>query len=109
MIRSLDRGVGRVMQALKANGLDENTLVMFTSDNGGAGYIGLPDVNEPYRGWKITLFEGVFGCRFWPAGRPVCLLEKHLMRRCITSICMPPPRQRRVLTCPPTGLWTVLI
>ena len=58
MIRSLDRGVGRVMQALKANDLDENTLVMFTSDNGGAGYIGLPDVNDPYRGWKITLFEG---------------------------------------------------
>ena len=25
---------------------------------GGAGYIGLPDVNDPYRGWKITLFEG---------------------------------------------------
>ncbi|MFT5695871.1 MAG: arylsulfatase A-like enzyme, partial [Myxococcota bacterium] len=58
MIRALDRGVGQVMDALKANGLDENTLVMFTSDNGGAGYIGLPDVNKPYRGWKISLFEG---------------------------------------------------
>jgi uncharacterized sulfatase len=58
MIRSLDRGVGRVMQALKENGLDDNTLVMFSSDNGGAGYIGLPDVNAPYRGWKITMFEG---------------------------------------------------
>lgn len=58
MIRSLDRGVGRVMQALKDNGLDDNTLVMFSSDNGGAGYIGLPDVNAPYRGWKITMFEG---------------------------------------------------
>ena len=58
MIRSLDRGVGQVLQALKDNGLDENTLVIFTSDNGGAGYIGLPDVNAPFRGWKITLFEG---------------------------------------------------
>jgi len=73
MIRSLDRGVGRVMDALKANGLDENTLVMFTSDNGGAGYIGLADVNDPYRGWKITLFEGGLRVPFlarWPARIP---------------------------------------
>ncbi len=73
MIRSLDRGVGRVMDALKANGLDENTLVMFTSDNGGAGYIGLPDVNAPYRGWKITLFEGGIRAPYlarWPAKLP---------------------------------------
>ncbi len=73
MIRALDRGVGRVMDALKANGLDENTLVMFTSDNGAAGYIGLPDVNDPYRGWKITLFEGGLRVPFlarWPAQLP---------------------------------------
>ena len=58
MIRALDRGVGRVLDALQANGLADNTLVIFTSDNGGAGYLGLPDVNKPYRGWKLTLFEG---------------------------------------------------
>ncbi len=70
MIRSLDRGVGRVLDALERNGLDENTLVLFTSDNGGAGYIGLPEVNHPFRGWKITLFEGGIHVPFfakWPA------------------------------------------
>jgi uncharacterized sulfatase len=73
MIRSLDRGVGQVLQALKDNGLEDNTLVMFTSDNGGAGYIGLPDVNKPFRGWKISLFEGGIHVPFfakWPARIP---------------------------------------
>ena len=36
----------------------DNTLIIFTSDNGGAGYIGLHDINKPYRGWKLTHFEG---------------------------------------------------
>ena len=70
MIRSLDRGVGQVLDALRANGLEENTLVMFTSDNGGAHYIGLPDVNEPFRGWKISFFEGGIHVPYfmrWPA------------------------------------------
>ncbi len=70
MIRALDRGVGRVLDALRANGLEENTIVIFTSDNGGANYIGLPDINKPYRGWKLTFFEGGVHTPFfvkWPA------------------------------------------
>jgi uncharacterized sulfatase len=58
MVRSIDRSVGRVLQTLKDEGLDQNTIVIFTSDNGAPGYIGLPDVNKPYRGWKLTMFEG---------------------------------------------------
>ena len=58
MVRALDRSVGRIMQSLKDQGLDDNTIIVFSSDNGGAGYIGLPQVNAPYRGWKLTLFEG---------------------------------------------------
>lgn len=70
MIRSLDRGVGRVLETLREQGLEENTLVIFTSDNGGAGYIGLPDVNQPYRGWKSTFFQGGIRVPYfarWPA------------------------------------------
>ena len=69
MIRSLDRGVGQVLDAVRDNGLEDNTIVMFTSDNGGAHYIGVPDVNEPFRGWKISLFEGGIHVPFflkWP-------------------------------------------
>jgi arylsulfatase A-like enzyme len=70
MIRALDRSVERILDTLEAEGLADNTIVIFTSDNGGPGYIGLPDVNTPYRGWKITMFEG--GLRVplmvkWPA------------------------------------------
>ncbi len=70
MIRALDRGVGRVMTALKAQGLDDNTIVIFTNDNGGAWYAGLPNINRPYRGWKGTFFEGGIRVPFfmrWPA------------------------------------------
>jgi arylsulfatase A-like enzyme len=69
MVRNLDRNVGRILQTLKAEGLDQNTLVIFTSDNGGAGYIGLPEINNPYRGWKSTFFEGGIHAPFfmrWP-------------------------------------------
>lgn len=58
MVRSVDRSVGRVLQTLKDEGLDQNTLVVFASDNGAPNYIGIPDVNRPYRGWKLTFFEG---------------------------------------------------
>lgn len=70
MVRAIDRSVGRINAVLEAEGLAENTIVVFTSDNGGAGYIGLPGVNQPLRGWKMTNFEG--GLRVplfmkWPA------------------------------------------
>lgn len=73
MIRNLDRNIGRVLETLKAQGLDENTLVIFTSDNGGAHYVGLPEINKPYRGWKATFFEGGIHVPFlmrWPAQIP---------------------------------------
>lgn len=58
MIRQLDRRIGDVLARLKAEGIDDTTLVILTSDNGGAWYTGIEGHNAPYRGWKATFFEG---------------------------------------------------
>lgn len=58
MIRQLDRRIGDLMAALRRTGLDRDTLVIFTSDNGGAWYAGIPALNAPFRGWKATFYEG---------------------------------------------------
>ena len=70
MIHAVDRSMGRIKDKLQELGLHDNTLILFTSDNGGAGYIQLPDINKPYRGWKLDHFEGGTHVPFmarWPA------------------------------------------
>ena len=61
MMEDMDAGVGRLLEALKALGLDGNTYVIFTADNGGRPTIpggrNLP-TNVPLTGAKHTLFEG---------------------------------------------------
>ena len=54
MMRSLDDGVGQVMKALKAAGTEHNTLVIFTSDNGGERF----SYQWPFSGEKGELLEG---------------------------------------------------
>jgi arylsulfatase A-like enzyme len=54
MMKSLDDGVGRVMRALAAAGRDRDTLVIFTSDNGGERF----SYNWPWSNGKFTLYEG---------------------------------------------------
>ncbi|HAM10972.1 MAG: sulfatase [Bacteroidetes bacterium GWA2_40_15] len=61
MIESLDEGVGKVMETLGKLGLLENTLVVFTSDNGGLGMDELgptPTSMLPLRKWKGHVYEG---------------------------------------------------
>jgi uncharacterized sulfatase len=73
MIRSVDRSVGRILKTLHDEGLEDNTIVIFTSDNGAPGYIGLPEVNQPFRGWKLTLFQGGLRVPYvakWPGHIP---------------------------------------
>lgn len=63
MIERLDEGVGRILKTLKEQGIDEQTLVFFTSDNGGYLHYNKgvwPEVssNGPFRGQKGQLYEG---------------------------------------------------
>src|SRR3546814_7029898 len=71
MIAQLDRRIGDVMAKLKEAGIDDDTLVIFTSDNGGAWYNGMQGLNAPFRGWKATFFEGGIRAPLfmrWPGG-----------------------------------------
>ena len=54
MMRILDEGIGRVMKALRTSGMDRNTLVIFTSDNGGERF----SYEWPFSGEKGELLEG---------------------------------------------------
>jgi len=56
MVACLDDGVGRVLSALGSQGLEDDTILIFTSDNGGS--IPYGGCNAPFRGQKGTLFEG---------------------------------------------------
>jgi len=57
MIEALDDAVGNIIEKLKQLHLDDNTMIVFLSDNGGATYTRATD-NAPLRGGKCTHFEG---------------------------------------------------
>ena len=54
MMKSMDSGIGRVLRALRQAGHERNTLVIFTSDNGGERY----SHNWPFSFKKLDLWEG---------------------------------------------------
>ena len=56
LIEHMDDGIGRVLEALKRNGQAENTIVVFTSDNGGQLNVGAN--NGPLRDGKQSMYEG---------------------------------------------------
>jgi len=57
MISALDDAVGQIIEQVKASGIEDNTLIIFSSDNGGATYTGACD-NGNLKGGKMTHFEG---------------------------------------------------
>ena len=67
MVSEMDRGIGQVLATLEDEGLQENTLVLFMSDNGGAARLGAN--NGRLRGGKGTTWEGgirVPAVLWWP-------------------------------------------
>ncbi|MBL0087622.1 MAG: sulfatase-like hydrolase/transferase [Ideonella sp.] len=79
MIHHMDEGIGWVMRALQQHGLADNTLVVFTSDNGGERF----SDNWPLVGGKMDLTEGgirVPWVAHWPAViAPGGVSEQHSM------------------------------
>ncbi|ALJ04462.1 hypothetical protein APS56_04595 [Pseudalgibacter alginicilyticus] len=58
VIQELDWSVGEILKTLKETNLDENTLVIFTSDNGPVETLKNGGSAEPLRGGKISTWEG---------------------------------------------------
>jgi len=78
----VDDGVGRVMGFLEANGITENTIVMFTTDNGAEVFTWPDGGMTPFRGTKGQILEG--GVRVpmivqWPAQIPAGQVENGVM------------------------------
>ncbi len=95
MVESVDSSVGRVLQALRDQGLEENTLVIFTSDNGG---FAKATSNAPLRANKGAYYEG--GIRVplivhWPGaitpGRTVSepVISQDLYPTCLAAAGVP--------------------
>ncbi|MFM7603745.1 MAG: sulfatase family protein, partial [Prosthecobacter sp.] len=77
LVMETDHILGRVLEALKAGGVENDTFVLFSSDNGCASYIGVKDMEKlghypsgPLRDYKTSVYEGGHRVPFvvkWPA------------------------------------------
>lgn len=78
MLSAVDEAIGKIVQALDAAGIRDNTLIIFSSDNGGPR----PGENTPLRDYKGTIYEGgVRAAAFahWPGKIPSAVRLKQPM------------------------------
>lgn len=82
MVETLDHEIGRVLAALDETGLAKDTLIIFTSDNGGhPNYT----ANAPHRGSKWNLYEGGIRVPFivrWPGRTPAGAVSEQPVHGC---------------------------
>lgn len=71
MVSRMDKGIGRILDALEESGQIDNTVILFMSDNGGVPGMEPYSTNKPLRGAKFQEFEGgvrVSGAMYWEKG-----------------------------------------
>jgi len=105
MISDLDAHVGAVMAELQALGIDQNTLVLFTSDNGPTHDVGGVDTQffdstAGLRGRKGSVFEGDCGYRSSPAGLATLRRAACARARAAFPTSCPPCAKSRDKRCP---------
>ncbi|MDF1756133.1 MAG: sulfatase [Verrucomicrobiales bacterium] len=105
MVESVDDSTGQILDTLKELGIDDNTLVIFTSDNGGLDNKGNPTDNAPLRSGKGYAYEGGIRVPFlarWPgqipegkiSDTPVCSID--IFPTILDAAGVTPPQDREI-------------
>jgi arylsulfatase A-like enzyme len=58
MVEAMDQVVGQIAKEVKASGIEDNTIIIFTADNGGLSTNSAPTSNLPLKGGKGFMYEG---------------------------------------------------
>ena len=80
MVDSMDQAIGSILDSLDAQGVADNTIVLFFSDNG--GYYNFGGVNKPLRGGKLEAYEGgvrVTSVIRWPDVLPANTVNENVI------------------------------
>ena len=81
-MKQMDDNIGAVMEHLKARGLDGNTIIVFTTDNGAENFTWPDGGNTPFAGGKGTALEGGFRAPCiirWPGRVPPGTVQNGIM------------------------------